>query len=330
MVPLVVESAYGVFSLQSEASDNKHELDLRGSKLASFDEVRELWTQGKLNWTTELRNTTAGGRGAVGRLTDRCNMIQYDDPTRIKHKQIRNDLETAWKLSWPHQTSPIVSSRFGCIIVIANPARCPRPEWIGYTWVDRIPCCWLHNTGISCRLWVLWPGPSINHPAWLWRWSLARRDVRVPCWILWKRNRLHTMQRHFVQWRLQPAILHPLSCVRDAHGSSCKEPSSLQVSKGQWTRGRCVWLRYIAGARGRWRVCPLQGAEPELLRAGHGSQECACSRWLCAIGCWVGTAGLHVMWVYFCACLARCNFNFVLGARKLLLITASNMCTASW
>ena len=82
-------------SLQSEASDNKQELDLRGSKLASFDEVRELWTQGKLNWTTELRNTTAGGRGAVGWLTDRCNMIQYDDPTRIKHKQIRNDLETA-------------------------------------------------------------------------------------------------------------------------------------------------------------------------------------------------------------------------------------------
>ena len=85
-------------SPQLEASDNKQELDLRGSRLASFDETHELWMQGKLNWTIaelSLKNTTAGGRGAVGRLTERCNMIQYDDPTRVKHKQIRNDLETA-------------------------------------------------------------------------------------------------------------------------------------------------------------------------------------------------------------------------------------------
>jgi len=46
----------------AQASDNKQELDLRGSRLASFDETHELWMQGKFNWTTELsaRNTTAG------------------------------------------------------------------------------------------------------------------------------------------------------------------------------------------------------------------------------------------------------------------------------
>ncbi len=95
-------------SLQWEASDDKQELDLRGSRLASFDETRELWTQGKLNWTAELslKNATGGGGGgAVAQLTERCNMIQYD-PTCVKHKQIRNDLKTAGKPPWPHQTSP--------------------------------------------------------------------------------------------------------------------------------------------------------------------------------------------------------------------------------
>ena len=55
-------------SLQWEASDNKQELDLRGSRLASFDETRQLWTQGKLNWTTaelSLKNATGGGGGRL-------------------------------------------------------------------------------------------------------------------------------------------------------------------------------------------------------------------------------------------------------------------------
>ena len=74
-----------------EAIDNQQELDLRSSRVASFDEIHELWMEGKLNWTAELSlvNEAGGGRGAVGRLTDRCNPIQYD-PTRVKHKQIWN------------------------------------------------------------------------------------------------------------------------------------------------------------------------------------------------------------------------------------------------
>ena len=94
-------------SLQWEASDNKQELDLRGSRLASFHETRELWTQGKLNWTTaelSLRNATEGGGRAVGRLTDRCNMTQH----MSKINRFGNTLElhgTAGKPSesWPHQ-----------------------------------------------------------------------------------------------------------------------------------------------------------------------------------------------------------------------------------
>jgi len=51
----------------SQASDNKQELDLRGSRLASFNETRELWTQGKLNWTAELSlRNEAGGYGCFG------------------------------------------------------------------------------------------------------------------------------------------------------------------------------------------------------------------------------------------------------------------------
>lgn len=102
MVPFVVKSIEiclrGVYLL-SEASDNKQGLDLRGSRLANFDETRELWTRGKLNWTAELslRNATGGGGGgAVAWLTKRCNSIQYD-PTRVKHKQARNDLKTVGK-----------------------------------------------------------------------------------------------------------------------------------------------------------------------------------------------------------------------------------------
>ena len=92
-------------SLQWEASDNKQELDLRGSRLASFDETRELWTKGKLNWTAELslRNAKGGGGGRGG-----CpvNREMQHDPTCVKHNQVRNDLKTAGKPSWPHQTSP--------------------------------------------------------------------------------------------------------------------------------------------------------------------------------------------------------------------------------
>ena len=84
-----------------EASDNKQELDLRGSRLASFDETRELWTQGKLNWTTaelSLKNATGGGGGGWP-----VNRQMQHDPTHVKNKQIRKYFGTAGKPSWPHQ-----------------------------------------------------------------------------------------------------------------------------------------------------------------------------------------------------------------------------------
>lgn len=47
-----------------EAIEKKQELDLRSSRLASFDEIRELRMEGKLNWTshpTTLQNAEGGG-----------------------------------------------------------------------------------------------------------------------------------------------------------------------------------------------------------------------------------------------------------------------------
>ena len=289
---LVVKSACGCFF----AVGGKRQQ--AGAGLARFKVGQFRWN----TWTLDSREVKLDRRAIFEECNGRwggrvAGTEMKHDPTRVEHNQIRNDLETA---GIRHGLTRL--DLYSFIQMWVYVCHCPSCKMssasMGRIYMG-LPHSFLplHNTGVSFRLWVLWPGPSINHHAGLWPWSLARPDVRVPPRILWKRNRLHTVQRHFVQWRLQSVIMHPLSCRRDAHGSSCRQPSSLQVSKGPWTRGRCVWLRYIAGARGRWRVCPLQGAEPELLRAGHGSQECACSRWLCAIGCWVGTAGLHVMWV---------------------------------
>ena len=54
-----------VFLHVSEAIDNKMELDLRGSSLASSDEVRELFILGKLKRTADLsvRNESEGAPG---------------------------------------------------------------------------------------------------------------------------------------------------------------------------------------------------------------------------------------------------------------------------
>lgn len=64
-----------------EAIEKKQELDLRSSRLASFDEMYELRMAGKLNWTAHLTSQNAEGAGAVvGQLSGpdaTCsNMIQ--------------------------------------------------------------------------------------------------------------------------------------------------------------------------------------------------------------------------------------------------------------